>query len=409
MKARILVLLASAFLFAVSCNHNRAHSHGNESHSEDEINNEAHSGEIIFTEKQAEAAGLMTEIVKPSSFDDVLKTGGQILVPQGDEQTVVATGDGIISFTDGSLVNGKHIGRGGVIAAISAENLQNGDPTAKAKLALDAAAKEYVRAETLVRDKIISQTEFEQIRLKYETAKAEYKGAEEDTSSEGKGWPENKMPIGAASKSLDNESDLTSKGMKVSSPMNGYLKNLLVNQGDYVTVGQPVATIAQNRRLQLRADVSERYYRQLKNVRSANFKTGADDSIHKLSEMNGRLLSYGKALQEDSFYIPVTFEFDNVGDIVPGGYAEVYLLSEAKENVISVPLTALTEEQGINYVYIKIEPDAFLKREVRTGRNNGERTEILRGLKEGDEVVTKAATQVRLSAASGAIPSGHNH
>ena len=125
--------------------------------------------------------------------------------------------------------------------------------------------------------------------------------------------------------------------------------------------------------------------------------------------MNGRLLSYGKALQEDSFYIPVTFEFDNVGDIVPGGYAEVYLLSEAKENVISVPLTALTEEQGINYVYIKIEPDAFLKREVRTGRNNGERTEILRGLKEGDEVVTKAATQVRLSAASGAIPSGHNH
>lgn len=32
----------------------------------------------------------------------------------------------------------------------------------------------------------------------------------------------------------------------------------------------------------------------------------------------GKLLSVGKAAGTNSFFIPVTFEFDNRGDIIPG-------------------------------------------------------------------------------------------
>ena len=49
----------------------------------------------------------------------------------------------------------------------------------------------------------------------------------------------------------------TANGVSVVSPINGYLKNLQVKEGDYVTVGQPLATISQNSRLVLRAEVSE--------------------------------------------------------------------------------------------------------------------------------------------------------
>ena len=180
-------------------------------------------------------------------------------------------------------------------------------------------------------------------------------------------------------------------------------------QDEYVSVGQPIATVAQNKRLQLRAEVSENNFKHLRSISSANFKTSYDDTFYKMSELNGKLLSYGKTSNNNSFYIPVTFEFDNVGDIIPGSFTEVYLLSQPRENVISLPTTALTEEQGLHFVYIQVEPEAFVKQEVKIGQSNGERTEILTGLNGGEKVVVNGVMQVKLAAVSGAIPHGHEH
>ena len=176
-----------------------------------------------------------------------------------------------------------------------------------------------------------------------------------------------------------------------------------------MTVGQPIAKVAQNRRLQLRAKVSENHFKILKSVNDANFKMAYDDQLYKLANLNGKLLSYGKTSDNNSFYIPVTFEFDNVGDIIPGSFTEVFLLSTPREGVLSVPVSALTEEQGLYFVYTQVEPDAYMKKEVAVGQNNGARAEILTGLKQGDKVVTKGVTQVKLASASGEIPHGHEH
>ena len=48
------------------------------------------------------------------------------------------------------------------------------------------------------------------------------------------------------------------------------------------------------------------------------------------------------------------------------------------------------------------------KQEVTLGESDGERVEILTGVKQGDHVVTKGAVQVRLASAANAIPA-HNH
>ena len=65
----------------------------------------------------------------------------------------------------------------------------------------------------------------------------------------------------------------TAKGVGITAPINGYVKNILIREGEYVTVGQPIATLSQNKRLVLRAEVSEKYYNALKNISSANFQT----------------------------------------------------------------------------------------------------------------------------------------
>jgi multidrug efflux pump subunit AcrA (membrane-fusion protein) len=183
-----------------------------------------------------------------------------------------------------------------------------------------------------IKDQIISAKDDEQSKLRYETAKTVYQA---------------------------QASDITASGVSVTSPISGYIKNRMVSQGEYVSVGQPIATVSQNKRLQLRAEVSENHYKTLKNISSANFKAAYDDVVYKLSDLNGRLLSFGKASGQQSFYIPVTFEFDNVGDIIPGSFTEVFLLSSPQENVLSIPVSSVTEEQGLHFVYLQLDEEGY--------------------------------------------------
>lgn len=364
--------------------HEEGHDHEHEGHDHGkEEAAPAHSNEIIFKEELAKAVGLQTKVVEPAPFTDVIKTSGSVLAAQGDETTVVATVPGIVTFGSLSFVDGAAVRKGQAILSLASSTLSDGNVAARAKYAYENAKKEYERMEQLVGDKIVSAKDFEQARLKYENAKVAYEAV--------------------AGKQ-------TANGVSVVSPMNGYLKNLQVKEGDYVAVGQPLATISQNSRLVLRAEVSEKYYKYLPAVQSANFRTPYDDQVYKLSDLHGRMLSFGKASDANSFYIPVTFEFDNKGAVIPGSFVEIYLLTSPMVEVLSVPVSALIEEQGIYSVFIRLDEEGYQKREVKLGANNGSEVQILSGLNPGETVVTQGAYQIKLASASNAIPAHtHNH
>ena len=93
----------------------------------------------------------------------------------------------------------------------------------------------------------------------------------------------------------------------------------------------------------------------------------------------------------------MTFEFDNRGDVVPGSFVEIYLLARPMEGVISVPRSALTEEQGSFYVYLQLDEECYRKQLVTLGADNGQRVQVLSGLKAGDRLVTRGAYQVKLA------------
>ena len=150
-------------------------------------------------------------------------------------------------------------------------------------------------------------------------------------------------------------------------------------------------------------------YHTLKNINSANFKTPYDNKVYVLSELNGRILSFGKGSNSGSFYIPVSFEFDNKGEVVPGAFVEVFLLAGAQENTLTLPVSALTNEMGVFYVYVQLDEEGYRKQEVTVGGNNGKEVQILKGLHAGERVVTRGAYQVKMASASGAIPHGHSH
>lgn len=377
MKHKTIITAACATLLLTACGrggdrHVTADGHAGEA--------KEHGHEIVISAKEAEASGIKAEAVEAGEFSGVIPCGGKILAAQGDEATVVATVPGIVRLARG-LAEGAPVSRGGTVFTISSKNLQD-DPARQAAVAYQTAKSEYERAARLVKDKIVTEKEFNQIRSAYESAKIAYQAF----SSGGK----------AAS------------GVAVSSPISGYVKTCLVKEGDYVAVGQPLMNVTQTRSLYLRANVPERYYQVLGTVKSAKFKTAYGDRVYDLRQMNGRLVATGKQTGDGTPYLPVTFEFANRAEVAPGSFVETYLLTAPRKGVVSVPVSALTDEQGLNFVYVQTDPSCYERREVAVGQTDGERVEIKSGLKGGEKVVVKGATQVRLASASNTIP-GHTH
>lgn len=381
----ILSVSAAAAALLAACHSGHDHRHAEEASPAHEAQLPAHGHDadaIVMTKAQAKAAGLQTVVAEPGDFTEVTEVSGRVIPAPGGEATVAATMSGIVRLATPDLTEGSAVRAGQILFVVDAHAVADGNPAATAQSELQAARSAYERAERLAREQIVSRQELEAARQRYETAEA-------------------------AAKSLGS----SSRTRGVSSPLAGYVKNLLVRSGDYVSTGQAMATVTQSRRVQLRADVPERFYGKVGNVEAAHFRMAYDgrDRIYSTRELGGRLVGKGTTSDADGLFVPVTFEFENLGGIVAGSFAEIWLLGSVRSGVIAVPNEALTEEQGVYYVYVQETAETYRKQEVRPGATDGRRTEITAGLKRGDRVVTRGATQVRLAASSGTVPEGHSH
>lgn len=366
--------------------HSHEHAHHNHKHHEHINHNhavkqnnahehEGHSDEITFSTEKAKHFGIKTQIVAKNSFNEIIKTSGQIMPAQGDESVISAKSSGIITL-NANAIEGKHIGTGTSIGYVSSENVAGGDANEVARINFEAAKRELNRIAPLYNDRIITEREYNQAKQTYEQAKAAM------ASNTGAGSP-------------------------ATSNIAGTITKMYVKDGEFVETGTPIALVSKNAKLILRADLPNKYASMVSSIKTANFKPAYTETIYDLTKLNGKIVSNKNLSVVTPGYIPINFEFTNSESIVPGGYAEIYLVGTSKNDCITVPLSAITEEEGYFFVYTKVHSESYLKKEVKLGMNNGENVEILSGLQEGDEIVTKGAILIKLSQAA-TVP-GHSH
>lgn len=347
---------------------------------------EAESGAISYLKEQAWKVEFANQAVKKQAFNDVIKTSGQILSAPGDEMIVTAKAGGVVAFSGKNTIVGSAVNSGSSLFTISGGDMteSNIDASVKENKANYLKAKaDYERSKSLVADKIVSERDHQQVKLQFENAQTAYATVSKNYGA---------------------------KGLNVPSPMSGFVKNVLVTEGQYVPSGTPLATISKNKKLIVQANVSQNYFSRLSSITSANFKTPQSDVVYNTTALNGRIISYGKSASAATPFIPVTFEIDNEGQLVSGSIVEIYLKSSAIADALVVPVSALIEEQGIFYVYVQTGGESFQKREVKLGGSDGLNVQVLSGISENERVVTKGGYQIKLSSASGALPAhGHEH
>ena len=342
--------------------------------------------EIVYLKEQAWKIDFANMEVKRGPFTEIIKTTGQILPAPGDETIITAKSKGIITFKNNRTVIGSAVNSGETLFIISGAGLTEGNLDTKYKESKNNYEKskiDFKRAKELLKDNVISQRYFQETQLRYKNAQTAFNTIEKN---------------------------YTVSGHKITSPIQGYIKSLLVSEGEYVKLGQPIASIFRNRKLILTAEVPQKHFSKLNSISSANFTTAYDSKIYSTDNLKGKLISYGKSTKDNAYSIPVNFEILNNGEIIPGSFLEVFLKTNVIENTLVIPYSALIEEQGNYFAYVQTSGEGFQKRELEMGTNDGMNVQVLAGIKEGERVVIKGGYQIKLATMSGKIPAhGHEH
>ncbi|MCQ2315658.1 MAG: efflux RND transporter periplasmic adaptor subunit [Bacteroidales bacterium] len=317
----------------------------------------------------------------------IIKTTARVMPSQDNMKIITAATDGIVEFAKDKLVEGLDLAEGIVVFTINNSEMAQGNLSVlQEEITADynRAKADYERKKSLSADRLVTENDLQEAEAEYLKAKKAYDNMQENF---------------AGGKQV------------VKSPVSGYVKDIFVENGSYVTAGQELMTICRAGRLYLRADLQSKYFPVLKNIVSANFKSLNNSKIYSLDDLNGRLLSYGKATSFDNPLIPVTFEIDDNDELVSGSFVELYIMTKDENEGIMVPNSALIEEMGSFFVFVEVRHELFEKRAVTVGASDGFNTQIVRGLEPDETIVSKGAIYIKLAQGSGKLDphAGHVH
>ena len=397
MKRIIIYLIALVYLTTMSCKqdsgsatHDHEHDHNNELSAHAHNQEENKDSDHIHEHEQSKEIEIdkhdhdyKTAKIALQQFNFIIKTSGEIQPATTSEIMLIAANAGIVHYADNRLTEGALVKQGEIIFNISGGNLVDNNINIKynqVRSAFDKAKSDFERAEQLVQKNIISEKEFEHLKMIYTNAKSEYDIVQKSADANG----------------------------SVLAPERLYIKEFYVEEGQYVEAGEKLACVIAKSKLHLVAKVSQKYLNDLPDIKSATFLLTGESDLFDTETLNGKLLSYGKAIPADSYYLPVTFEIDYDKNLIPGSFAKIYLKSKKTENCIVVPKSALIEEQGNYFVFVEEGHDQFHKHAVQLGRDDGENVVITEGIRENDVIVIEGAYHVKLASMSSALPA-HNH
>lgn len=364
----------------VFAEHDEAHLHAND----EEI---SMVNKVAFTKEQSWKIDFKTEEVRQEPFGQIIKTVAKIEPATGNESIIAAKTSGIVLFSDNTLLEGMEVAAGQSLFKISSGGMSDNNISVRiteARNNFENTEADYNRKKELAEDRIISEKELLEAETAYDNARAVYENY------------------------LNNFSE---GGQSIKSPVKGFLKQVFVANGQHVEAGQALVSVSQNQSLVLNAFVQQQYSNILSGISSANIKTLHNNQSFTFDELNGKVLSYGKSVNNDNYLIPVNLQIDNKPGFIQGSLVEVYLMTVSNTRAVTVPNTALLEEQGNFFVFVQETPELFEKRLVETGATDGIHTEIRSGLLPGERIISRGAMLVKLAQASGALDphAGHVH
>jgi len=205
----------------------------------------------------------------------------------------------------------------------------------------------------------------------------------------------------------------------VVAPIAGELIEVRAVLGEEVDQGAGLFRVLDPRRLWLTLQVSEFDLHRL----GANPGPAEPPRLHLelpgrpgerldvLTELGGHLVQVGRTVDPVSRTVALTYELDNPdGAFRLGALADGSLETVHRRDAVAVPEQAVVLDGGREVVFVVLDGETFVRREVQLGIRDGGLVEVLSGVEPGDRVVVDGAYLVKLAAASpDTFGDGHAH
>ena len=231
-----------------------------------------------------------------------------------------------------------------------------------AKIDADRLKRDFERTENLYKGGTSSEQEYELARSSYETAKNKFDEAEKQLSY-----------------------------TKITAPISGTITKKIVEQGAYVKIGDPVATIVDVSRLKVQMNVSETnvYYLHVGD------KVKISSEIYPGITFDGKI-SFVSPRGDDTHNYLVEIDIVNStkNPLKAGTFVNVEVGIKSGSEGLYIPRNALQGSIKDAKVYIAFNGKALLK-DIVIGRSSNESLEVLSGLTENDKVIVSG--QVNLT------------
>ena len=270
---------------------------------------------------------------------------------------------------------GDRVEAGQPLAELNAEDVRLELDAARARLASARSDQRLARSEleryrTLLERQVISESQFDSVESRAEASDAQLEQAR------------------AQLKVASNQADYA----VLKAPESGVIARRLAEAGQVVAAGQAVFVLAVDGDREVVIDLPEQDVKR--------FQVGDDVTIELWSRpgepFSGRIRELAPAADPSSRTFEARVAFDNETANAELGQSARVLVDHANggANVLTVPLAAVTADQGEPFVWV-VKPDdhTLVKTPVRTGAYREDRVPVLDGLAADDWVVA-AGTQV---------------
>jgi RND family efflux transporter MFP subunit len=246
-----------------------------------------------------------------------------------------------------------------------------------AQASLDLAEKEFSRIQSLLDQKVVSQSEWEQRRTQVEAARQQHKVALNVAEQSFRSLQAARARVALASKTVADTA--------VRAPFAGLVAERLVSVGDYVTKGARVATVVSIDQLRVELTIPEQAIAQVKVGQPVRLTVDA----YPGEEFHATVRFVSPAVRVDQRALTVEAVAPNKdGRLKPGLFATALIQHGSPAPALTVPEAAIETVSGTSRVYV-VKDGRAEERIVTIGEKVGDRREVTTGLNTGETVAAE--------------------
>lgn len=245
---------------------------------------------------------------------------------------------------------------------------------ANARAELQLAEAEYARIRSLLDQRVVSQSEYDQRATSVEAARQRHESARNAAVQRYRAWQASGARVTLARKALADTS--------VRAPFAGVVVERRVSTGDYVARGQVVATVVRIDPLRVELAIPEQDVSRIAAGQPVTFRVDA----YPDRQFTGTVRFISPALRTDQRAMVVEAVVPNPdGALKPGLFATAEIAEPDSRAAILVPRAALREVGNTHRAFV-VKGDRLEDRILAIGQGVGDRVVVTSGLAAGEFV-----------------------